>query len=816
MRDAVTVAKFVARFALLLALAAPIAAVAQSATALQTRPVCSADDEAIQTLQPTDEPVSADRYDRFLQISRDGSTGSPTATKSASVSADGRYVAFEGGWNGFGSVSSSSSDILVKDLQSGTFTNEHRNSNGQFGASGSGAPVIAADGSVVAFVSASGNLVPGQASGALYDIYVASLAGPAIERVSTGDGDIKARGGRSLNPDLSGDGRYVVFESTVADWAAGGSDTTVDIFLKDRASRSITRISTSLSGTDGNGDSINPRISQDGRFVVFQSAATNLSADDTNAYSDIFVWDRNSGALTNITMGAASRNTNNHAVRPDVGAGDGSGATVVFESARAFVAADTNNALDIFAYNMTTRAFRLVSARANGATVAVASEEASISDNGRFVSFTGYSDGLVPGDSNGTRDVFVKNLASGAIARVSQNGAIVNNQASLASEISANGSWIVFESGASNLIATDANGTFPDVFRVANPLMGDPAAAASNERVYAVNGVQTMRSGSSAILPPNVENLRLTGSTNADGTGNAQNNQLVGNIAVNKLTGLGGDDAIHGCGGNDVLDGGDGNDLLDGSAGDDRMAGGAGEDIYVTDSAADNIVETVNNGIDTVQSAVTWTLQPTLENLELTGSAAITGGGNNAANNITGNDAANTLNGASGDDVLDGRAGDDLLIGGAGSDQLSGGDGADVFVFNSSIGADTVRDYVQGSDKLRVSMAGLRIGDADVLIEGALQSAGPGGFSAAAELVDISAPVADLSAGSVLAAIGSATSNYMIGDRRVFLLHTATSSGLFLFIASTNTAAIAATDLLMLATLEAAPSVGLSDIVFSP
>lgn len=882
--------------------------------------VCQADTTTDETLPPVDGAEGAERLHSFVHVAKADGAGAPTATRAASVSADGRYVGFEGGWTRFGSSSNSSTDVLVADLQSGSVANEHRNSKGEPGASGSGSPAIAADGSVVAFMSASGNLIPGTPSGALYDIYVANLTGSMIERVSTGAGDAKARGGRSQNPDISGDGRYVVFESTVTEWA-GGSAQTVDIFIKDRASRSITRLSTGVDGDDGNADSTNPRISRDGRYVVFQSEASNLSANDTNGYADVFVWDRANGSLTNVTQPATSRNSNNRSARPDIATGDGSGAIVVFESARAFVAADTNNAVDIYAYNLTSRTFRLVSSKANGSGVAIGSEEASISDDGRFVAFTSYADDLVPGDGNGTRDIFVKNLANGAIARVSQNGAIVNNQASLGPEISSSGQWIVFESGASNLVATDVNGTQPDVFRAANPLLGDPAATARDNQVHVADGVETLRTGSTQTLPDHVENLRLTGAAAIDGTGNALDNQLVGNESANKLMGLAGDDSIHGCGGNDLLEGGDGNDLLDGGAGSDNLKGGPGDDIYVAnantdivsetvnagtdtvrsavtwtlagtlenleltgdapisgtgnattnrvfgnntantlrggggddvlagrggndvllgeagndwldggagsdnmtggpgddtyvcDAATDIISETVNAGTDSVQTAVTWTLQPTLENLELTGEATINGTGNNQANDVLGNSTANKLSGAGGDDRVEGRGGDDELIGGFGNDQLTGGDGADVFTLETDQGTDTIADFATGTDRLRFRMQWLRIGNGNTTIDAAVEIAGPGGFAPAAEIVIVTGRADPATAPA--AAIGSATSSYAVGDRRLFIVAGAGGSEVYLFTASEATANVLDGDLKKLATLTDAPALRLTDLTFA-
>jgi len=142
-----------------------------------------------------------------------------------------------------------------------------------------------------------------------------------------------------------------------------------------------------------------------------------------------------------------------------------------------------------------------------------------------------------------------------------------------------------------------------------------------------------------------------------------------------------------------VLAGGDGNDLLDGGEGIDSMSGGAGDDTYVVDNVRDVVSEGLNAGTDTVRSALSYALGANVENLELTGTAHLSGTGNALANVITGNSGNNVLSGGLGDDVLLGGAGNDALLGGAGNDWLSGGEGLntltggageDVFYFDAA------------------------------------------------------------------------------------------------------------------------------------
>jgi len=142
------------------------------------------------------------------------------------------------------------------------------------------------------------------------------------------------------------------------------------------------------------------------------------------------------------------------------------------------------------------------------------------------------------------------------------------------------------------------------------------------------------------------------------------------NTAGDNITGNIGNNVLYGYGGNDILNGGDGNDTLNGGTGNDSLIGGLGNDIYQVDSITDVITENANEGTDTIQSSVTFSLAafPNIENLTLTGSSAINGTGNTANNSLTGNTANNTLNGGDGNDTLNGGSGNDTLIGGNGSD----------------------------------------------------------------------------------------------------------------------------------------------------
>jgi len=189
--------------------------------------------------------------------------------------------------------------------------------------------------------------------------------------------------------------------------------------------------------------------------------------------------------------------------------------------------------------------------------------------------------------------------------------------------------------------------------------------------------IDKVLSSISHALGNNIENLALTGTAAINGTGNALNNTITGNAAAN---------------------------ILNGGAGADKMSGGLGDDVYHVDSIGDVVTEisTLLTEIDKVFSSVTYTLRANVENLSLTGIAAINGTGNTLNNTIVGNAAANTLNGGAGDDTLTGGAGNDILIGGAGVDTFAGGAGNDIYYVDDSLPAVTLNiegqpgNYVSG------------------------------------------------------------------------------------------------------------------------
>ena len=189
-------------------------------------------------------------------------------------------------------------------------------------------------------------------------------------------------------------------------------------------------------------------------------------------------------------------------------------------------------------------------------------------------------------------------------------------------------------------------------------------------------GIDTVNTSVSYTLAAEVDHLTLTGTAALSGTGNVLNNTITGNAAANQLFGL------------------EGNDALNGGAGADTLTGGAGNDTYTVDNLLDVVVEAAGNGIDLVNASVSYVVSSEVENLTLTGTAAINGTGNVLANIILGNAAANQLFGLEGNDTLNGGAGADTLYGGAGDDTYTVDNVQDLALELANEGRDTLNSSV--------------------------------------------------------------------------------------------------------------------------
>ena len=288
-------------------------------------------------------------------------------------------------------------------------------------------------------------------------------SGQTTTRVSTNSTGIEGNN-ISSNCAISADGRYVAFESIASNLVPGDTNGCADIFLRDRQTGTIERISVDSSGTESNGKSLTPFISGNGRFVSFLSSATNLVPGDTNAVDDVFVRDRLTGKTERASLDSSGNQANNHSAKSAPMTPDGR-YVVFLSSASNLVSGDSNGYVDVFVRDRQTSKTEIVSISSTGFQGNRSAYSApSISADGRFVAFQSAASNLVLGDSNFTDDIFVRDRQTAKTERVSVN---VSNQegnsGSYYPAISGDGRFVVFESTANNLVTGDTNNAV-DIF----------------------------------------------------------------------------------------------------------------------------------------------------------------------------------------------------------------------------------------------------------------------------------------------------------------------------------------------------------------
>jgi len=265
-----------------------------------------------------------------------------------SISSNARYVAFDGtssnlvngDTNGWG-------DVFVRDRQNGTTELVSIDSGGTQGDHHSWLASISADGRYVAFQSGASNLVNGDTNGAI-DIFVRDRQNGTTERVSVDSGGAQGISS-SLWPSISADGRYVVFMNWFDDLVGEETNNGYDIFVRDRQNGTTDCVSVDSSGAKGNAGSLTHSISADGRYVAFGSAASNLVHGDTNGLSDVFVRDRQNGTTERVSIDSSGAQGNAYSFRPSISA---DGRYVAFESqASNLVYGDTNGREDVFVHD---------------------------------------------------------------------------------------------------------------------------------------------------------------------------------------------------------------------------------------------------------------------------------------------------------------------------------------------------------------------------------------------------------------------------------------------------------------------------------
>lgn len=437
-------------------------------------------------IEPMSAPCGVEKLEDRLLMAADftvvdrvnvgtGGAEANAMAENAMISSNGRFIVFNStATNLVAGDNNGVSDVFVMDCQTGVTELISVNDNGEQGNQGSFEAAITPDGRFVVFRSMATNL-GGSGNTTTGEIYVRDRNTDQTFKIS----DTFTFGGvGGFAPAISSNGRYVTYLSATND----GVNQATQVYRFDRTG-GRTDVVTFADPLFGNGNSGQPVVSTSGD-VFFHSQASDLVSGDNNGVSDIFMWEAGAvgqpGTITRIASGNGG--SFNAQISSD-------GRFLVFESdATNLVAGDTNGQRDVFLLTTANGNITLVSTSTAGDDANGASTNASVSDNGRIVVFASAASNLANGDDNGQVDIFLRDVQAGTTKLLSANAAgDEGNAASTMPDISGDGSTIVFQSNATNLIASDTNGA-TDVFGVSS-------------QFTAINGVDLRAQITDARLP---------------------------------------------------------------------------------------------------------------------------------------------------------------------------------------------------------------------------------------------------------------------------------------------------------------------------
>jgi Tol biopolymer transport system component len=412
---------------------------------------------------------SCDESIILVSVDSSGTPAAGNSEEKMAISADGRYVTYVFSVGGLVPDDTNGDyDVFLHDVETGitsrvSVSTAGTQGSGTSGSIGSFFPVISDDGRYVAFEGEPTNFVPDDTNDAT-DIFLRDTLAPLTTRVSVSTAGSEGDN-NSYHPAISGDGRYVAFHSSAENLVPGTPMGTQQVFLRDTQLGTTSLVSASYAGTPGDSSSNYPDISSDGRYVVFESMADNLVPGASNVHKDIFRKDTQTGLIAKVSVSTAGSEANSNCYEPAV---SGDGRYVVFNSgATNLVPGDDNSQADIYLRDVQAGTTALVSVSTADTQANAGCWYPEISDDGRYVVWETLADTLVSDDNNTAIDVFVRDTVNNTTRRLSVNAeGEEGNSGSYYPFISADGCYVVFESDADNLVADTIPAGTRQVYRV--------------------------------------------------------------------------------------------------------------------------------------------------------------------------------------------------------------------------------------------------------------------------------------------------------------------------------------------------------------
>ncbi len=375
-------------------------------------------------------------------------------------SADIRFVTFfSAATNLVANDTNGASDVFLRDRALGTTKVVSATLGGVPGNGASDGGYLTPSGLFVSFASVANNLVAGDGNGKR-DVFLYNVSNGALERVSVSSAAAEGDGDSGA-ASVSNDGRYVAFESAATNLVVGDTNNQQDVFLRDRVLNTTLRVTVGTGGAQANGLSRKPHVSADGLFVAFESDATNLVTADTNGVRDVFIYSILSQAITRLSdTGSAQGN----GVSERLILSDTSQFGIFPSAATNLVAGDTENQTDLF--RVTTQSPRQYVRL--GGLVSFPSTRASISNSGNVVAAETVNSFAKANDQNSASDIWAYNLSSLPpaipVALSVSSGGNTGNGASTSPFLTSDGSHVVYRTVATNISGiTDNNGALADI-----------------------------------------------------------------------------------------------------------------------------------------------------------------------------------------------------------------------------------------------------------------------------------------------------------------------------------------------------------------
>lgn len=402
------------------------------------------------SLTLTGNPVQANAAGVVTRVSVDSNEVQGNAISYiGDISADGRFVAFDSEATNFVLDDTNGvGDVFLRDLQLGTTVRVSVTATGEQANGGGGTPSVSADGRFVAFESGSTNFVSGDANG-FGDIYVKDMLIGAVTRASVTSTGAEPNN-ESTTASISGDGRYVVFDSDADNLVPNDMNGAGDIFVRDLQLGTTTGVTVS-----GNAGGFDGSISLDGQYIVFNSRSTNLVSDDTNEVMDVFVYSIQTGQIVRASVDSSGVQGDHSSIEPSI---SGDGRYVTFSSSsNNFTSIETYGYSHLYVHDMQLGSTTLASYQ-NGFAMIGESDSSEISANGRYIIFS-FDD---KGDGMPDRWLYIHDREANTTSMVVNRTSDYSGNAALPT-ISADGSLFTFISSASSFVADDTNGV-RDVF----------------------------------------------------------------------------------------------------------------------------------------------------------------------------------------------------------------------------------------------------------------------------------------------------------------------------------------------------------------